>query len=129
MIDENVKLMEILNEFCKNNNVDIKNFEVARIGNGLGSGDRKILSGPSTVKNKDCTYVIKLFVKYNLIVIWNYKNNHNMSYSYETIKEKLEKGIFLADKGKDKHTRDQSVIFFSNSENFETLLNKIIGKI
>ena len=46
--------------FVKKNNVSIDLFEIARIGKGEGTGDRKTLYGPQNVKNKNCIYVIKI---------------------------------------------------------------------
>ena len=128
-IIDNYKLEEKLNKFCKENNLCKELFEIARVGNCNGSGERKVLRGPSNVKNKNCTYVVKLFLKYNIIIIWNYKNNHSMSYSYITIQNKLNKGIFWADKGRITHTNNQSEILFEHTENFELLLNRIANKI
>jgi len=84
---------------------------------------------PKSIKNKNCTYVIKLFIEYNLIIIWNYRNNPAMSYSYVTIDKKLQNGLFYADKGKGTHTNNQSIILFEHSENLKRLLNYIANKI
>lgn len=129
MINNNEELKEHLNNFCKEKGIDVNIFEIARIGKGKGRSDRKVLDGPQSIKNKNCTYVIKLFIEYNLIIIWNYRNNPSMSYSYITINDKLQKGIFTADKGRETHTNNQSVILFEHSENFDRLLNHIVNKI
>ena len=129
MIINNEELERRLNNYCAKHNINKNIFEIATIGNGYGNGERKRLYGPKTVKNKECTYVIKLFKKYNLIIIWNYKNNKAMSYSYITIENKLSKGLNYADKGRISHTNDQSTILFEHTENFENILNKIVGKI
>ena len=129
MLKNNNELEKVLKNFCNRNKIDINIFEIARIGKGEGSTERKVLYGPKNVQNENCTYVIKLFLKYDLIIIWNYKNNKAMSYSYKAIEEKLKKGIFCADKGKGFHTFNQSEIFFEHSDKFEILLNNIFNKI
>ena len=88
MIENNIELNDRLKKFCEENNIKIELFELAKCGKGYGSGDRKQLLGPKNVKNSNCVYVIKLFVKYNIIVIWNYRNNKSMSCPYMTLKEK-----------------------------------------
>lgn len=128
-LKNNQELLNKLTEFCNYKNIDIKLFEIARIGTGYGDKYYKRLNGPKNVKNKNCTYVIKLFIKYNLVIIWNYKNNHSMSYSYKTIKEKLSKGINKADKGYITHTNNQSEIYFEYSENLDNLLNQLTNNI
>lgn len=125
----NTGLDNFLNKFCKDNGYSRELFEIARVGNGYGSGERKELYGPENVKNKNCTYVIKLFINYNLIVIWNYKNNHSMSIPYMTVQERLKNGRCSIDKGKITHPNEQSEVYFENTENFENILNKITGKI
>jgi len=127
-ITNNNKLEKILNDFCEKNNLPREMFEIAQIGKGLGNGERKVLLGPSNVKNKNCIYVIKVFLKYNIIIIWNYKNNQNMSYPYLTLKEKLDNGICEGDKGKGFHPNNQSKVLFENTENFKRLLSIIADK-
>ena len=127
-IIENSHLEKILNDFCKENYLSIDLFEIARVGNGEGSGERKELYGPKSVKNKNCTYVIKIFLKYNIIIIWNYKNNPNMSYPYLTLKEKLNNGIREGDKGRGYHPYKQSKVLFEYTENFKNLLSIIADK-
>lgn len=129
MINNNDELKKILNILCNEKGIDSNNFEIARVGTGKGRSSRKVLDGPKSVKNKNCTYVIKLFTHYDIIIIWNYKNNPAMSYSYVTIKEKLQKGIFIADKGKGTHTNNQSIVLFESSNNLDKLLNYIANKI
>ncbi len=125
MIKNNEELEEHLSKWCREKNKDINIFEIARMGKSEGAGDRKVLYGSTTVRNKNCTYVIKLFIKHDIIIIWNYRNNPAMSYSYMTINEKLQNGVCIADKGRGTHTNKQSIILFEHSENFERLLNKI----
>ena len=127
-INNNIILEERLNKYCKDNNLSTKIFEIAKEGQGMGSGDRKVLLGPSNVKNKNCVYVIKIFLKYNIIIIWNYKNNHSMSYPYLTLKEKLDSGLCEGDKGKIRHPNKQSKVLFEYTENFERLLSIIADK-
>jgi predicted nucleic acid-binding protein len=129
MIKDNNTLENHLRDFCKKHKIDLSIFEIARIGKGKGSTERKVLLGPTVVKNKNCTYVIKLFLEYDLIIIWNYKNNKSMSYSYVTIAKKLETGIFMADKGYGTHTNNQSIVLFERSENFDRLLNYITNRL
>lgn len=128
-IINNIELEEFLNKFCKKHNICKEIFEIAREGKGKGRTERKVLEGPRSVKNKSCTYVIKLFLQYDLIIIWNYKNNPAMSYSYITIQDKLSKGECSADKGRITHTNNQSKILFEHTENFERLLFEIADKI
>lgn len=128
-IINNTELEYFLDTFCKNNGYNKELFEIAKLGTGYGSGERKELYGPSNVKNKNCVYVIKLFLNYNLIVIWNYRNNKSMSIPYMTVKERLKNGRCSIDKGKFTHPNEQSEVLFENTENFEKLLNKIVGKI
>lgn len=127
-IINNKDLKARLNNYCQINHLNIDIFEIAQIGKGLGTGDRKTLLGPQKVKNKDCIYVIKLFLNYNLIIIWNYKNNHSMSYPYLTAKAKIDNGICEGDKGCGTHPKNQSKVLFENTENFERLLNIIADK-
>ncbi len=127
-IIDNNKLEKILNDFCQKNNLSKDLFEIAQIGKGKGSGERKTLYGPQIIKNEKCTYVIKIFLKYNIIIIWNLKNNPNMSYPYLTLKEKLNNGICEGDKGYVTHPKNQSKVLFENTENFERLLNIIADK-
>lgn len=127
-IIDNNELEKRLNDFCKKNHLSIDLFEIAIVGTGKGSGERKTLYGPSVVKNEKCIYVIKLFLEYNIIIIWNFRNNHNMSYPYLTLKEKLDNGICEGDKGYCTHPRKQSKVLFENTENFERLLNIIADK-
>ena len=49
-----------------------------------------------------------------------------MSYSYLTLKDKLDKGICEWDKGCVTHPNNQSKVLFEYTENFNKLLN-IIG--
>ncbi len=127
-ISNNDELKERLKKFCKKNNLNLNIFEIAIAGKGYGSGARKVLYGPSKVTNIECIYVIKLFIKYNIIIIWNYKNNSSMSYPYETLKERLNRGKIIGDKGKGYHPYNQSEILFEHTENFENLLYKIANK-
>ncbi len=129
-IIDNSQLEKILNDFCKENHLSIDLFEIAKQGNGKGSGPRKVLKGPepTAIKNKKCTYVIKLFLRYNIIIIWNYKNNPNMSYPYLTLKEKLDNGIREGDKGYGYHPHKQSRVLFEYTENIKSLLSMITDK-
>jgi hypothetical protein len=129
MINNNDELKKYLYKFCEEKNIDPDIFEIARVGTAKGSSPRFELHGPSTVKNENCTYVIKLFTSYNLIIIWNYRNNHSMSYSYKTMEEKLKNGKHSADKGTGTHTNKQSIVLFERSENFSILLNDIAGNL
>lgn len=129
MINNNDELKNILDFLCKEKGIDSNIFEIARVGKGTGRSARKVLDGPKSIKNKNCTYVIKLFKSYDIIIIWNYKNNPAMSYSYITISEKLQKGIFTADKGTGTHTNNQSIVLFESSDNLDRLLNYIANKI
>lgn len=128
IIVDNTDLEKRLKKFCKENNIDSELFEIAIVGKGKGSGPRKELYGPNSVKNKKCTYVIKLFLAYDLIIIWNYKSNPAMSYPYLTLKEKLSRGICEGDKGRITYPNNQSKVLFENTENFERLLNIIADK-
>lgn len=125
IIENNEELEERLENFCNKNNLSINIFEVAIMGKG---NNKTMFLGPSTVKNKNCTYVIKLFINFNIIIIWNYKNNHNMSYPFNTLVERLNKGITTGDKGKGIHSHNQSRVLFEHSENFENLLYEIKGQ-
>lgn len=129
-IIDNNELEKRLNDFCKKNNLSMDLFEIAKAGKGKGSGERKTLCGPGceSIKNKKCTYVIKIFLEYNIIIIWNFKNNPNLSYPYLTLKEKLDNGICEGDKGRGTHPRKQSKVLFENTENLERLLNIIADK-
>jgi len=127
-IIDNNELEKILNAFCEKNHLSKELFEIAIIGTGKGSGERKTLFGPSTIKNHKCTYVIKIFLKYNIIIIWNRRNNVNMSYPYLTLKEKLDNGMCEGDKGYMTHPNNQSKVLFEYTENFEKLLNIIADK-
>ncbi len=129
MIENNIELNDRLKKFCEDNNMKIELFELAIVGKGYGTGDRKRLYGPKNVKNENCVYVIKLFTKYNIIVIWNYRNNTSMSFSYMTLKEKLDKKMCRLDKGEGTHPHNQSEVLFEYTENFERLLNIIADKI
>lgn len=128
-INDNDELEENLSNFCRANNLSRELFEIARVGKGKGSGDRKVLMGPKSVKNQNCTYVIKLFVEYNIIIIWNYRNNTNMSYPYMTLIERLNNGNCSGDKGMVTHPNNQSRVLFEYTENFERLLNIIADRI
>jgi hypothetical protein len=129
MINNKDELKKQVEKFCREKNIDANIFEIAKEGSAKGSGNRKVLHGPSTVKNDSCTYVLKLFTSYNLIIIWNYRNNPSMSYSYVTIEEKLQNGKHCADKGSGTHTNNQSIVLFERSENLGVLLNEIADKI
>ena len=124
IIENNEELEERLENFCNKNNLSINIFEVAIMGRG---NNKTRLLGPSTVKNKNCTYVVKLFINFN-IIIWNYKNNQNMSCPYNTLMERSNKGITTGDKGKGIHSHDQSRVLFEHSQNFENLLYEIKGQ-
>lgn len=79
--------------------------------------------------NKECTYVIKYYLRLNLIVIWHYNINHSMSYSLKTINEKLKSGIRYADKGKEFHTKKQCYVYFDKSEKLYELLNLVTHQL
>ena len=51
-IINNKDLRARLNNYCQINHLNIDIFEIAQIGKGLGTGDRKTLYGPQKVKNK-----------------------------------------------------------------------------
>lgn len=92
-------------------------------------GKAERLKNTTKVKNQNCSYVIKFYAKLDLIVIWNYRCNPNMSYSYKTIKEKLANGIRRSDKGTEFHTRKQYYVYFDKSEKLFELLRLIINPI
>ncbi len=122
------EIEKIVDTFCEQNKIDKNIFEISSISHAKGGKDQR-LSNRTKVVNKQCTYVIKYYYDLNLIVIWNYKLNTNMSYSLKTINEKLSKGIRCADKGKISHTNNQAIIYFNYSENLYKLLGLINNRI
>lgn len=122
-------ILEIVNDFCTKNNCSSNMFEVSSIAKDATGGADERLYNNTKVKNKNCTYVIKYYYKLNLIVIWNYSVNHSMSYSYKSIKEKLNNGIRWADKGTEFHTKKQAFVYFDKGEKLTELLRLIINPI
>ena len=122
------KINEIVNEICSKNNISPNIFEVSSISKATG-GKSERLENKTKVKNKNVNFVIKYYIKLNIIVIWNYSANTNMNYSYKTIKEKINNGIRYADKGSEFHTKNQYLIYFDKAEKLRELLKLIINPI
>ena len=123
------EIENIVNDFCKKNNRSSEMFEVSEIAQRATGGSREILYNKTEVTNGKCIYVIKYYAQLDIVVIWNYAKNHNMNYSYKTIKRKLADGIRCGDKGKGFHSIEQSYVFFDKGKNLYQLLKLIIEPI
>ena len=108
------EIENIVNDFCRKNNRSSEMFEVSEIAQRATGGRREILYNKTEVTNGKCIYVIK---------------NHNMNYSYKTIKRKLADGIRCGDKGKGFHSIEQSYVFFDKGKNLYQLLKLIIEPV
>lgn len=128
MFETQTELNNYITNIFKKHNLDNSIFEISSISNSLG-GKEERLRNETPVKNKDCCYVIKYYKRLKLFVIWNYKLNNSMSYSLKTIKDKLDKGINVSDKGTGFHTRNQYKVFFEYEENFEKLIHYFVNKL
>lgn len=126
MFKSQEELDKYINDIFIKQRIDSSMFEISSISNAIGGKEQRLINR-TPVKNVNCTYVIKYYKKLKLFVVWNYKSNHSMSYSFKTIKDKLNKGINYADKGSNFHTINQCKIYFEYEENFEKLIYQING--
>lgn len=129
MINNENDIINIVNDFCLNNNCSNSIFEVSKIAETATGGKDERLVNKTPVKNKNCNFVIKYYRKLDIFVIWNYSFNNNMSYSYKAIKEKLNDGIRYGDKGSEFHTRKQYWVYFDKGDRLKELLKLIINPI
>ena len=128
MFEKQEEIQNRLDLFCKNNNVDNKIFEVSTISSATG-GKAKELQNNTKVKNENCTYVIKYYKTLDLFLVWNYRANKCMNCSLKTVENKLNKGIMCSDKGKNNHSTNQSLIYFSCGKDFEKVLYLVTNNI
>lgn len=129
MICNNDELKEILYKFLDENKIDRSYFGIKNSSNQKGKGDRIRLYATTVIDNEKCMYAIQLFLKQDLVCIWNYKHCKPFSYSYITMEDRMKKGIYTSDKGNEQHPNEQSIIYFAHTEQFEIILNQIIRNI
>ena len=129
MFNNENEIEKIVSGFCIKNKIDKNIFEISNIAYSQTGGKEERIYNKTKVKNKKCTYIIKYYKALNIIVIWNYAINHNMSYSYKTIKQKLSNGIRYGDKGTGFHTNNQYYVYFDKGEKLNELLKLIYNPI
>ncbi len=129
MIKNKEELKDKLYEILDKNNVSHNIFGIKNISKQKGSGERIVLKATSVIDNEDCIYAVQLFLKQDLICIWNYSHNKPFSYSYILMEQRIKKGLYTSDKGKGTHPNEQSIIYFAHTEQFEIILNQILRNI
>ncbi len=128
MFENEQEIRKIVDNFCKERNINKNLFEVSRISMAKG-GEKQRIYNNSPIKNNECNYVIKYYKQLKLFVIWNYSISKKMSYSVKTIHEKLSKGYNHADKGNGFHPLNQSYVWFEKEEKLKELLYAICNQI
>lgn len=129
MIKNNEELKVKLYKFLDENKINHNYFGIKNSSSQKGSGDRIRLYATSVIDNENCLYAIQLFLKQDLICIWQYKHGKPFSYSYKTMQDRMKKGIYTSDKGTEKHPDNQELIYFAHTEQFEIILSQILRNI
>ncbi|MCD8381700.1 MAG: hypothetical protein LUC30_02100 [Clostridiales bacterium] len=123
------EIEKIVDDFCEEHHCHREMFEVSEISYNATGGKTGRLYNRTKVINCDCTYVIKYYQKLDIIVIWNYSVSPNMSYNYNTIKQKLAAKLRCGDKGTGFHGKKQSYVFFDKGSELYQLLILITNPI
>ena len=129
MINNENDIKNIVDKFCLKNHYSSEMFEISKIAESATGGKNERLVNKTPVKNPKCHFVIKYYKQLDIVVIWNYSFNPNMSYSYKTIKEKLNNGIRYGDKGSEFHTKKQYWVYFDKGDRLSELLKVLINPI